>query len=116
MSWLFSRFRRWTMQATRFDTVTRALALRRRSRRAALGNGGASFAVTALAAAGVVTGVTTAAQEAEAATLGADEERYHLPELLFLQTFQGGTIEPAEGAEGRYTVTLAGGTGQTIYF
>ena len=107
------------MQATRFDTVTKALALRRRSRRASLGQGGAGFAVAALAAAGVPTAANAAAQEAEATVPeaeGADEECHHLTESLFLQTFQGGTIEPAEGGEGRYTVTLAGGTGQTIYF
>ena len=107
------------MQATRFDTVTRALALRRRSRRSDLGKGGAGFAVTALAAAGVFMGTDAADHQAGTAmpaAEGTDEERNHLPESLFLQTFQGGTIEPTEGAEGRYTVTLAGGTGQTIYF
>ena len=107
------------MQATRFDTVTKALAVRRRSRRAALGNGGASFAATALTAAGVSTlGRAGMPQEADSGGVveGAGDGPQQSPESLFLQTFQAGTIEPTEGVEGRYTLTLAGGTGQTIYF
>jgi hypothetical protein len=38
------------------------------------------------------------------------------PELLFVQTYQSGTITPIDGVEGRYTLTLAAGTGQTVYF
>jgi hypothetical protein len=40
----------------------------------------------------------------------------HDPMLLFIQTYQSGTITPVEGADGRYTLTLERGTGQTVYF
>ncbi len=36
--------------------------------------------------------------------------------MLFVQSFQSGSIAPVDGAEGRYTVTLEQGLGQTIYF
>lgn len=35
---------------------------------------------------------------------------------LFVQSFQSGSITPTEGQDGRFTVTLDRGTGQTIYF
>jgi hypothetical protein len=35
---------------------------------------------------------------------------------LFVQSFQSGSIAPIEGTDGRYTVTLEQGLGQTIYF
>jgi hypothetical protein len=38
------------------------------------------------------------------------------PEMLFVQSFQSGSIAPTQGAEGRYTVTLEHGLGQTIFF
>jgi hypothetical protein len=40
----------------------------------------------------------------------------HGPEMLFIQSFQSGSIAPKAGVEGRYTVTLEHGLGQTIYF
>ncbi len=40
----------------------------------------------------------------------------HGPEMLFVQTYQSGTITPVEGTDGRYTLTLEAGTGQTVYF
>ncbi len=36
--------------------------------------------------------------------------------MLFLQSFQSGSIAAKEGEEGRYNVTLEQGLGQTIYF
>ena len=36
--------------------------------------------------------------------------------MLFVQTFQAGSIAPKEGAEGRYSLSLESGVGQTIYF
>jgi hypothetical protein len=36
--------------------------------------------------------------------------------MLFVQTYQSGTITPKEGTEGRYTLMLDTGTGQTVYF
>jgi hypothetical protein len=35
---------------------------------------------------------------------------------LFVQSFEGGTIEPKAGTDGAYTVTLEHGLGQTLYF
>ena len=36
--------------------------------------------------------------------------------MLFLQTYQSGTITPTEGVDGRFTLSLEAGTGHTIYF
>jgi hypothetical protein len=100
------------MDANRFDSISRLLAARRLSRRQALVKGGAGLAAAGLAAAGVA---AVSAQDAtpEADTTQATDAA--LPEFLFVQSFESGTIEPA-GQEGRYTVSLAHGLGQTIYF
>jgi hypothetical protein len=37
-------------------------------------------------------------------------------EFLFVQTYQSGTIAPVEGQDGRYSLALEAGTGQTVYF
>ena len=36
--------------------------------------------------------------------------------MLFIQSFQSGSVVPKDGAEGRYTLTLEQGLGHTIYF
>src|SRR5688500_2632610 len=99
------------MDASRFDAVSKLFARRRMSRRQALKQGGAGLAAAGLTAAGLT---AAAAQEAtpEPATTDAEPET----PTLFVQSFQSGTIAPTEGAEGRYTVTLEHGLGQTIYF
>ncbi len=58
----------------------------------------------------------TAAQDAspEASSTAPDAE--HGPEMLFVQSFQSGSIAPVTGEAGRYAVTLNNGLGQTIYF
>ncbi|HEV2528259.1 MAG TPA: hypothetical protein VGT61_07430, partial [Thermomicrobiales bacterium] len=103
------------MDASRFDAVSRLFA-QRRSRRAAL-------TTAATLAAGAL---TTASQGATPAT-GAGAPASGTPAaggtgtpdkltFLFVQSFQAGTISPKEGADGRYTLTLEAGLGQTVYF
>jgi hypothetical protein len=74
------------MDPTRFDAVARRFAARR-SRRAA--------------------------RAQEATTPPASGEKTM---LLFVQSFRGGSIAPAERAEGRFALTLEQGLGQTVYF
>lgn len=38
------------------------------------------------------------------------------PTMLFVQTYQSGSIAPIAGSLGRYTLTLEEGSGQTVYF
>ena len=52
------------------------------------------------------------AQEATPVAPAAD----HGPAMLFIQSFESGRIAPVEGGDGRYTVTLEHGLGETIYF
>jgi hypothetical protein len=39
-----------------------------------------------------------------------------VPELLFVQSFRAGAIAPIADADGRYTLTLEAGSGQTVHF
>lgn len=55
-----------------------------------------------------------ASRRAQAASPGPDASNG--PEILFVQSFQSGSIAQAGGTDGRYTVTLEHGLGQTIYF
>jgi hypothetical protein len=98
------------MDATRFDAIAKVLASRRLSRRAVV----ASAGLTAGALAAAAVGQNAGAQEAPDATPapGASEK---IP-YLFLQAFQSGRVAPAGGEDGRYTLTLEQGLGQTIYF
>jgi hypothetical protein len=83
---------------------------RRFSRRRALSQAGAGVAATGLAAAGL--SATARAQDATPeppAPAGKTQ-------FLFVQSFQQGSIEPKAGADGTYTLTLAHGLGQTLYF
>jgi hypothetical protein len=50
------------------------------------------------------------------ATPVPEPEAEHGPEMLFVQTYQSGTITPVDGTDGRYTLALEAGTGQTVYF
>jgi hypothetical protein len=74
------------MEPTRFDRMSKLLA-RRRSRHVM---------------------AQDATPELPAGGGGSD--------LLFVQTFRAGAITPKDGAEGRFTLTLEAGTGQTVYF
>jgi hypothetical protein len=53
---------------------------------------------------------------AQPATPVAVDPESHGPTTLFVQSFQSGRIEPKSGEDGRYTVTLEHGLGQTIHF
>lgn len=86
------------MDGSQFDRVSRFFAGRRR----ALAEGGGQPAPS-----GKFIAAQVATPEPEAA---------HGPEMLFLQSFQSGSIAAKEGTDGRYTVTLEHGLGQTIYF
>ena len=98
------------MDGTQFDNVSRLFARRRLTRRQALSQSGVGLAAAGLAA----TGLTAAAQDATPEPGAPDAAR--APEMLFVQSFQSGSIVPTEGADGRYTVTLEHGLGHTIYF
>jgi hypothetical protein len=103
------------MNPTRFDTIAKLFASRRLSRRQALAQGGSGIAAGTLTAVRMTS--DTEAQDATPATPAtpaADGEQG--PTMLFLQAFQSGGVTPAEGAEGRYTLTLEGGLGHTVYF
>src|SRR5215203_5145945 len=96
------------MDINRFDIVAKLLARRRLSRRQALARGGAGFAAGALAAG--LAGVS-----AQEATPDVVPDAKRGPTMLFLQSFQSGTIVPKSDEDGRYTVMLEAGLGQTIY-
>ena len=81
------------MNAPRFDKISTVFAQQRQSRRQTL---------------------ATPVATPEPDLPPPDAE--HGPEMLFVQTYQSGTIAPVDGAEGRYTLTLEAGTGQTVYF
>ena len=100
------------MDANRFDAVSRFFAHRRLSRRQALTGAGLGVAAGVLAG-GLATRAT--AQDATPAAPEAYDPSQRIP-YLFVQSFEGGTIAPKEGEDGTYTVALAHGTGQTIYF
>jgi hypothetical protein len=102
------------MDANRFDTITKLFAARR-SRRQAMLQGGAGLAAGALAAAGLHRPAIAQEATPQASPIAAPEVARNT-ETLFLQAFQSGTIAPVEGQDGRYTVTLEQGLGQTIYF
>jgi len=99
------------MDPNRFETVAKLFARRGLLRRQALSHGGISLAAGALAATGLSATATqdvTPTLDPPGATRG--------PTMLFLQSFRGGSIAPKAGEDGRYTVTLEQGLGQTIYF
>lgn len=107
------------MEPTRFDQMSKAFAIRRMSRRAALVTGGAGIAATSLA-----TRLSAAAQDAaqdaspEAATpvATAPDAAREGAEFLFVQPFDGGTWTAKTGEEGTYTLSLSGAAASTIYF
>jgi hypothetical protein len=97
------------MDATNFDRIARFFAGRRLSRRAALMDGGAGLIAGALAA-----GFAHSSRAQEASPPAGEGGKK--TEYLFLQSFQAGRVAPKADAEGRYTLTLEQGLGQTIYF
>jgi hypothetical protein len=101
------------MESLRFDRIAIQFADRLVSRRQALTTGGAGLAAGALAAAGITSAV--AAQDATPDATDTQPPYTKVP-FLFVQSFQSGSVEPIDGVEGRYTLTLEQGHGQTIYF
>jgi len=97
------------MDPNRFDSISKLLASRRLSRRRVVAEAATGIAAGTAAVAGLH--MKAAAQEATPAP-NAD----HGPAMLFVQSFNSGSIAPIAGEEGRYTVTLDHGLGQTVYF
>jgi hypothetical protein len=101
------------MTPSRFDAIAKLLADRRLSRRRALAQAGAGLAAGALATTGLAGAAAHAQEATPAPTEGAGGQK---GEYLFVQSFESGTIAPKAGAAGTYTLTLAHGLGQTLYF
>jgi hypothetical protein len=102
------------MNTTRIDRISTAFATRKLSRRQTLTTGASGIAAGTLAATGVDhAGV---AQDATPAIDTPAPDADYGPEMLFVQTFQAGTITPVDGVDGRYQLFLEAGTGQTVYF
>ena len=101
------------MEPIRFDHIAKLFAGRGLSRRQALAQGGAGLAAATLVAAGIGSG---SAQEATPAATDEEPNADNGPTMLFLQTYQSGSITPVDGVDGRYTLSLEAGHGQTIYF
>ena len=111
------------MDPFRIDRIAKQFAGRRFSRRQALTTGGAGLAAASLAA---VAGFATGSAQDATPDAGANDAILDVvvdPDapvdkttFLFVQTYQAGTITPTEGVDGRYTLTLEQGHGQTIYF
>jgi len=97
------------MDGFRIAHISKQFANRWLTRRRVLAEGGAGLAAVGLGAAGLS---PATAQEATPVTPDAD----HGPTMLFVQSFESGSIAPKEGADDRYTVTLNHGLGQTVYF
>jgi hypothetical protein len=95
------------MHQTRFDRISKLFAERKLSRRKALATGATALVSTGASQVAAQDATPMAMPETEA----AEKVMY-----LFVQSFQSGSIVPTEGTDGRYTVTLEQGLGQTIYF
>src|SRR5690242_21947780 len=99
------------MDAKRFDALARHLGTRR-SRRAALGGGGAGLLGAALDLAGRRVAAT---ERAAGATPAATPPATGV-DLLFVQAFASGTFAPKPNAAGVYVLTLRDGLGETVAF
>ena len=95
------------MDRMRFDQISKLFAERPLSRRTAVRTGATGFA----AGLGAASLAATEAQEATPAPGEGEKVAY-----LFIQSFQAGALTPKVGEEGRFTLTLESGLGQTIYF
>jgi hypothetical protein len=105
------------MNARTFDAVSKYFADRRLSRRQAVIQGGTALAATGLAITGLAASSPARTASAQDATpVPADTLDPSGVDMLFVQTYQAGSITPKEGVADRYTLALEAGTGQTIYF
>ncbi len=106
------------MERITLDSVSKLFGERRMTRRAAIQAGGATAAAGALAAAGVSFASAqdgTPQADVPMATAAPENAASSVP-YLFVQSFESGSIMPTEGMDGRFTVTLQHGLGQTLYF
>lgn len=98
------------MNGRAFDTFTRNIA-GRMTRRGAIATGG--LGITA----GLMSRVSPAAFAQGATPIGgATPVASGEIEILFVQTFDSGTVTPASDASGTFTIAFQGGTGQTVWF
>jgi hypothetical protein len=107
------------MDTKSFDAVARFLADRKFTRRETLKQAGTGIAAGAVAAAGIST--LSAAPKAAAATQSATpvamaDVKPLNTSMLFVQSFQAGSVAPVDGDATKFTVSLESGLGQTIYF
>lgn len=105
------------MDTNRFDALTRLFADRRLSRRQMLARSGKGVAAAGMAATGFA--ANSFAQEATPAApaatpVPADGQQF--PKMLFLQSYQSGSIVPKADEAGTWTLTLEHGLGQTVFF
>ena len=98
------------MNPNAFDRISKRFAQRRLSRRQVVAAGIAAAGLTAAEL------PSATAQDATPETVPAEPWDGEKTTYLFVQSFHSGNIVPTEGVEGRYTVTLEQGSGQTIYF
>jgi hypothetical protein len=102
------------MDANRFDDVSRLFA-NRLSRRQALAQGGAGLAVGVLATTGLA-GAADAQDAGQKTAQDSAADAKRGPTMLFVQSFQSGSVAAKDGEQGRYTLTLEQGLGETVYF
>lgn len=100
------------MNPSAFDRISKHFAERRLTRRQAIASGGPGIAGAAIAA----RFAPVSAQEGTPEVVETEPWDGEKTTYLFVQSFHSGSIIPMEGQDGRYTVTLEQGTGQTIYF
>jgi hypothetical protein len=107
------------MDPDRIDRIAARLAAHRTSRRATFRTSGVGIAAASLGVAGIR---SMSAQDAtpvasdelpDSVLLGAAQEP---SEFLFVQSFESGSLEPVNGQDGAFTLTLDGANPQTIYF
>jgi hypothetical protein len=98
------------MLPNRFDSITRAFAERRMTRRAAV-----ATAASGLAAAGFGSSRATAHDEGTPAASPVAEGGAGVA-FMFVQTFGAGSIGPSESGDGLLLLTADHLAGQTLYF
>ena len=103
------------MESTRVDVISKLFARRRLSRRQMLIEGSAGLAAAGVAST-ALSGTTSAQEATPAAATPVAGEGKAYPKMLFVQSYQSGSIAPNAGAEGQYTITREHGLGQTVFF
>lgn len=103
------------MNSDQFDRIAARLAARRATRRATLGAMGAGIAAVTL-------GPRLAAAQDATPVAGDTLETVHPgavpapPDVLFVQSFESGSLTPLDAAAGQFTLTLDGANPQTVFF